>query len=191
MKNEERELQTKSIRYDQVIMCPKCFHGELVEITETVKVKPKDTKLLTHYIENMAIYRSDMAITCGNCGETTYGVPIIDADIYPTIKVLNEKGYITRFCCSGHEAQDYIGPRKANYSAYISFVPPSTTTDQLKLHKNITENFPESWYIDHEGDDVPKEITIRVHEEVQKNDPEKNYLKDILSWAQQLPKFEW
>lgn len=43
--------------------------------------------------------------------------PKIDIDkwIIPHIRTLNEKGYITRFCCSGHS--DY-----PIYQCYISFV---------------------------------------------------------------------
>lgn len=184
---EEKELQTKSIRYDQVIMCPKCFHGEYVEITETVKVRPKNAKLFVHYLDDIAIYRSDMSMVCGKCGWKSDRASLIDSEIFPVIKVLNEKGYYTENCCSGH-VFEYDGTMSY---AYISFGPMPKIIKQSKFYENISKNIPSSWYLDENEWCEPWCCALRVDEKVQLNDPEKKYLKDILSWAQQLPKFEW
>lgn len=48
----------------------------------------------------------------------------IDELLLPTIKVLNEKGYLTRFCCSSHVYQDLK-------QFYINFKPHIVTLPKL------------------------------------------------------------
>jgi hypothetical protein len=58
-----------------------------------------------------------------NCGET-HGNLIkdrveIDDDILETIRKLNEKGYVTEYCCAGHVSEEDISPEIYIYfSAY-------------------------------------------------------------------------
>ncbi len=39
----------------------------------------------------------------------------IDEWIAPTIQVLNQKGYLTKFCCSGHSLQESLIRTKDGY----------------------------------------------------------------------------
>jgi hypothetical protein len=63
-----------------------------------------------------------------NCGGNTFE---LDELMFPTIKILNdEKGLITRFCCSGHVYDEYP-------SVYIQFA------DSVKLgrHDSLPKGF--------------------------------------------------
>lgn len=60
-----------------------------------------------------------------DCGDL--GVVEIDDMIMPIIKVLNQKGYKTKFCCSGHYYEN-------NTNTYISF-------DELTIPKIFPKGF--------------------------------------------------
>jgi len=45
------------------------------------------------------VYASTRKIPCGNCGSNLVG---IDELYIVIIKILNQKGYTTTYCCSGH-----------------------------------------------------------------------------------------
>lgn len=175
----------KQMTYDSVIMCPHCLHSEPVSITQTIKIQTKGDTPINHFVADVQMYRDDVSMTCPNCGSTTPSAPLIDAEIYPTIKILNEKGYYTDFSCSGHY-DEYTG---GTSYAYISFGPVSKMAERSGVYDNISDNIPDTWHLDttdyfgfgHRGH------VIRVRDEVQDTDPDKNYLKDILNWAKQLP----
>ena len=176
----------KQMTYDSVIMCPHCLHSEPVSITQTIKIQTKGDTSINHFVTDVQMYRDDISMTCPKCGLTTPSAPMIDAEIYPTIKILNEKGYYTDFCCSGH-CDGYTG--ETNY-AYISFGPVSKMAERSGIYDNISDNIPDTWYLDMMTDYFNtgnRNHVIRVRDEVQDNDPDKNYLKDILTWAKQLP----
>lgn len=175
----------KYMSYDTVIMCPNCFHSEHVTISQTTKIQARTNKYIGFGINQIMAYRDDIEITCPECGTISNPAPLLDADIYPTIKILNEKGYYTDYCCSGHRDDTYAD--STSY-AYISFGPVSKMAEMSGLYKNISENLPESWYLDKKcGFGGVCDHIIRVVEDVQNNDPDKKYLEDILNWAKQLP----
>lgn len=55
----------------------------------------------------------------------------IDDEILDTIRILNEKGYVTEFCCAGH--LDNINP----VTVYIKFNTSAVLTKQGKLPKTL------------------------------------------------------
>ena len=61
----------------------------------------------------------------------------IDEKIVNAIKILNEKGYTTRYCCSGHpENLDKIKKDKTNMGTYVTFNSDSIFIDN---------GMPEKW----------------------------------------------
>ena len=97
-----------------------------------------------------------MAYVCLECGEiytekmarcpkaSCYGrVVEIDELMIPTIIALNDKGYVTDFCCSGH-----FYDRNVPYIFFSPFIFEIFEEDELR---ELFKNLPEPWYID-EGD---------------------------------------
>lgn len=58
----------------------------------------------------------------------------IDVEIAPLIKKLNEKGFYTRYCCSGHEDDEY-------HDMYIMFA--CLNEEKLRLLNDLTEDIDE------------------------------------------------
>ncbi|MBQ8513044.1 MAG: hypothetical protein IJ497_10545 [Clostridia bacterium] len=124
------------------------------------------------------------------------GYVYIDELIAPTISVLNQKGYTTRFCCSGHPENDRFiidkeeesGFRKGynSLNAYIAFETGITLP-------YLPEGFEESQNLTY---DRP---VIRKHYKVE-NEHDNEYfekarqildsMKELYEWALTLPEFD-
>lgn len=97
----------------------------------------------------------------------------IDELIYEAIKILNQKGYKTKHCCSGHLYDEPI-------QTYISF------------EKNIViPSVPNNFGFNYEGNVIRKILDDYKN----KNLSERlNYViethKDILDWVNDLPRFD-
>ena len=89
----------------------------------------------------------------------------VDDLIAPAISLLNQKGYLTTFCCSGHVNIDPCLER-----AYIAFEFGVITPEFL----------PEgwSWICDDQMEYIYKSITMEKIVIV---------MSDLLSWAKELP----
>ena len=94
------------------------------------------TKCLTGYDRELVVYQNWFKhntcpkLDCG--GEMVY----IDELIYPTILLLNQNGYTTEFCCSGHMKEDSI-------QCYILFA--QETSDKIIQSFPV---FPEGWTVE-------------------------------------------
>ena len=118
------------------------------------------------------------------CPKSSCNGTIIELDelMIPVIQRLNNIGFDTAFCCSGHMYED-----KLNFGAYIMFTKEGK--DRL-LYANPEFELPESWYLDKHN----ANFTIRNVEP----DPKKqwfenqrytywlNFMNDITQWAYDL-----
>ena len=97
----------------------------------------------------------------------------IDGNIGKTIKMLNRKGYITKFCCEGH---DKIKHKKDGISlAYIYF------DNGIMYLEFIKNSLPNSWYID-QGELNNGKFIIRSKRHI----PLKKRINDIQEMAEKL-----
>jgi hypothetical protein len=96
----------------------------------------------------------------------------LDELIAPTIILLNQKGYLTKFCCSGHWYE-------YSSNAYIYFYEDC-----------IPEAIPASFKIDEHSKDV-----IRARYEANENESKYDFVirinKELYEWASSLPECEW
>lgn len=72
--------------------------------------------------------------------KSCYACPVVEIDelMYPIIKILNDKGYATDNCCSGHVYHN-------SHSAYISF--GDFIQEELDTHEieRLFTNLPKGW----------------------------------------------
>ena len=117
-----------------------------------------------------------MAYLCLDCYEvyrmglpycpkaTCNGDTIIEVDelMLPTILLLNQKGYCTEYCCSGHAYEGYYSP----YIVFDSFLNEMLSEIELK---ELFKELPKPWQI--ESDDKFGRVTLRykVDREVQRD----------------------
>lgn len=128
----------------------------------------------------------DEAIKCCKCGHT---MEKLDNEIFYAIKVLNNKGYKTRFSCAGHSLQQ---------PAYITFL-------DVELMKKTIDKYgvPDRWYSENlmlvHGNTITLRSTINefwflIHRNVKINGKvltyEKLHQKEINclnKWVDKLP----
>ena len=97
----------------------------------------------------------------------------IDELMVPVIKTLNEKGYCTEYCCSGHYGDGYT-------NTYIKF------SEWVEL----PEELPEGFVYEERGNVIRKNYIDNLH-------PNEKYIeilnatKDLIEWADNLPYEEY
>lgn len=101
----------------------------------------------------------------------------VDELMLPTIRLLNLKGYMTDFCCSGHWTEHYV-------SSYVKFYELDEDTKDY-----LQSNLPDPWYFD--------EDAIRVNNDYfSESTPLDKFIKlcevNILlyKWAEELKDIE-
>ena len=100
----------------------------------------------------------------------------IDDDLVPVIVELNEKGYITEYCCSGHAGSEFVDP-----STYIMFVP--------QVKKELFINLPAGFKLENATEDDSVVIrarykastVLRAHAKVAKG------IAVLAKWVEKLP----
>ena len=97
----------------------------------------------------------------------------IDELMIPVIKTLNEKGYCTEYCCSGHYGDGYT-------NTYIKF------SEWVEL----PEELPNGFVYEERGNVIRKNYVDNLH-------PNEKYIeilnttKDLIEWADNLPYEEY
>lgn len=154
------------------LMCPHCFHVFYATINLTCYVSVITERGLIDVLQN-TVYETDICESCGKYAKLIE----LDPNIAETISLLNKKGYLTKFCCEGHNER-----RRDN--GYIYFKDRSI--------EDYLHTLPISWYIDLE--DIRK-LWYEFN-------PNRGYvircdsfnkaeaLYDINQWAKTLPTLE-
>ena len=97
----------------------------------------------------------------------------IDELMIPVIKTLNEKGYCTEYCCSGHYGDGYT-------NTYIKF------SEWVEL----PEELPDGFVYEERGNVIRKNYVDNLHPN-QKYIEILNTTKDLIEWADNLPGEEY
>lgn len=133
---------------------------------------PKDKSMYDNYVCPYCFYTLDKC-TCENYPH--YSIIWVDKGIQEIIRILNEKGYDTQYCCESHEPMDKI---------YIMFRGRYGFGETLPMPKGFkyikSNNMMEYKYgIDNK---TRKKMSMEEFE------TEKHlYLESLLAWAKALP----
>ena len=98
----------------------------------------------------------------------------VDELMLEPIKILNNKGYITQYCCSGHVYQSTV-------RGYVSF------------HRDINiDSAPKGWYLDENciryNEDYDED---RLASDVQRRKYIDTKIENLLEWVMNLDNHEW
>lgn len=99
------DIVNASIHKKITMMCPRCYNYEIVDVDWNVKGKITNNK--GGNIESGKIFPTFIANRCDYCGNEEYNPLEIDINIADLIQKFNQKGYYTKFCCSGHGSGDH------------------------------------------------------------------------------------
>lgn len=101
----------------------------------------------------------------------------LDELIAPTIILLNQKGYITKYCCSGHWYEKYATP-------YIYFYNECTPESEYTLPSEF------KW-----DDNKEERNTLRARYEPNENETKYDWVirvnKELYKWARELPEIDY
>lgn len=165
------KIKIKKVKkhYDRYIgnvalMCPYCYEIHMININKKIKYRIKNNNKIFASMKFNGI--------CKYCHNHTDFVEI-DGNIGKTIKSLNRKGYITKFCCEGHDKVENKNDRM--YRAYIYFDNGTTYLEYIRKF------LPDSWYID-QGDLNDGKLIIRAKKDI----PLKKRIHDIQKMAKKL-----
>lgn len=114
------------------------------------------------------------------CPKTKCDGDIIEVDelFLPIIKILNQKGYITTYCCSGHITE--------NYSSYIAFDEDIELPNLPPLYQYDKDKYPHVDWSNKSGSHCIRRDINRTNESAIFNELLKN-AKNVLKWAKKLP----
>ena len=155
-------------------MCPNCFDviyrkiygmGEICTVLEDPDDQIKSEEDVINEYSLIDVYP---IMDCDQCDSHENRV-MIDPNIAESIRILNLKGFRTKFCCESHCYGSGIS------DAYVFF-------EDFKLMNIVLDvDLPFGWYIDLEAY-RRKQFVIRADY----ND-EKDYLFELLEFAESLP----
>ena len=133
------------------------------------------------------IYDRDL----GHCPKSICNCMVAEIDelMIPTIKLLNLKGYITEFCCSGHPYDD-------GCTSYVLLDNIMTSILGEELIEEIKRTLPASWKIE-----IDEQNRIHFSHEIRMDENCKNVIEtyedilkanlEFLHFVKQLPELEY
>lgn len=133
------------------------------------------------------IYDRDL----GYCPKSNCNDNVVEIDelMLPAIKLLNQKGYVTSFCCSGHVYDDGC----TVYVMLNGCIYRALSEDAIKHMQSI---LPESWTMDIGGygeilfeHEIKKDFEYKFDVETYEDILKANV--DFLHFVQQLPELEY
>ena len=146
------------------LMCPNCYGICMLNMDRKLKYTVKDDCKISTFTKIFG--------DCKHCHKFADYIEI-DGNIAKTIKILNRKGYFTKYCCEGH---DKVKRKNDKVSlAYIYF------KNDLTYLEFIEKVLPNSWYID-QNDINKNKLIIRA----KKGIPLKKRINDIQKMAKKL-----
>lgn len=168
--NKKEKKYSSEYKGKMVLMCPVCHDINIVKVHNKLNYQYKiyDKENVDNY--NNIFLANSFKGYCKKC-EVFVAYIELDGHIGRAIQILNEKCYITNFCCEGHDYEKGY----AESIAYIFF----DCTDYLKP---IKEHLPDTWYID-QNDLKQGKLVIRAKENVSLE----KRMKDIRKMAEDLP----
>ncbi len=186
VENKEKEIKVTN---DEFVgcMCPICLNITPIHIFNTYKTIGVD-----NFIKGLQI-NTEYHGTCSYCNEDVK-FDIIDGNMIEIIRILNEKGYFTLYCCEGHIEPNNEG--KEEFTLPYIYFALYKDAEILKEHP-----LPATWEL---SEDINLNIfTVydSINSEAEKNCNNKreyiDYIKsnwnqverlnDILKWAKSLP----
>ena len=126
---------------------------------------------------------------------------VIDEEMRPIIKVLNQKGWATLYCCQGHYEQD----TERYECTYITFFKPYFQRHEgheplFKEYINLSNGYPDivdctdkndAFYYNHMDYTVYWYGTAsKDMSKKEKDEEHKKLIEDLLEWANGLPELE-
>lgn len=81
-----------------IYICPRCHRVVSIKVKQGIQIIPDDNQDLEK-VEALLFHPSAMVLSCEKCDETMF---ICDNEFVDRIIKLNEKGFITIYCCEGH-----------------------------------------------------------------------------------------
>ncbi len=129
---------------------------------------------------------------CMDCCNDYRGIKSIDKDMIPILIELNEKGWKTNFCCSGHKEKI---EKNGNWDAYITFSKKIKSIPNLIMFESRTKKEAKNgkysrfekgfngfyWY----GSSSNK---MSVEE---KELERKQFINDLFNCVKELPEYEY
>ena len=100
------------------LMCPHCYEICMLDMDRKLKYNVKDDCKITTFTKFFG--------KCKHCHEFADYIEI-DGNIAKTIKILNRKGYFTKFCCEGHDKVKRKRWQKINSLLCTFFIVPILT----------------------------------------------------------------
>ena len=133
------------------------------------------------------IYNGDL----GMCPKASCEGEVVEIDelMVPAIRLLNEKGYMTEFCCSGHVYDD-------GCTAYVCLDQLMSEIFEDEDIEQMKKILPETWEIEIDSfdrlnfrhvlnKDYEHEFYVDTYEDILKAN------SDFLHFVQQLPELDW
>lgn len=126
-----------------IYICPRCHRVVSIKVKQDIQIIPDDNQDLEK-VEALLFHPSAMVLSCEKCDETMFSC---DNEFVDRIIKLNEKGFITIYCCEGHgpsiETVDIstMIPSFNISSPYITFDYTKMSREKIEFLNHVLYKF--------------------------------------------------